>query len=108
MNCPLTNLHQLINTPTHILLDSESYIDLLFISQPNFLAETGVHASLFPRCHHQIIFAKVSLKVFYPPPYERLVWDYSKAELSDIREIVYQLGSIILDCQGGKFYLFQR
>ena len=79
------NLYQLINTPTHILRDSESCIDLLFTSQPNFLSETGVHASLFPRCHHQIIFAKVSLKVFYPPPYERLVWDYSKAELNNIR-----------------------
>ena len=80
------NLHQLINTPTHILRDSESCIDLLFTSQPNFLSETGVHASLFPRCHHQIIFAKVSLKVFYPPLYERLVWDYSKAELCNIKE----------------------
>ena len=65
---------------------SESCIDLLITSQPNFLSETGVHASLFPRCHHRIIFAKVSINVFYPPPYERLVWDYSKAELSNIRE----------------------
>ena len=80
------NLHQLINTPTHIFRASESCIDLLFTSQHNFLSETGVHASLFPRCHHQIIFAKVNLKVFYPPPYERLVWDYSKAELSNNRE----------------------
>ena len=80
------NLHQLINTPTHILRDFESCIDLLFTSQPNLLSETGVHASLFPRCHHQIIFAKVSLKVFYPPPYERLVWDYSKAELNNIKK----------------------
>ena len=80
------NLHQLINTPTHILRDSESCIDLLLTFQPNFLSETGVHASIFPKCHHQIIFAKVSLKVFYPPPYERLVWDYSKSEISKIRE----------------------
>ena len=80
------NLHQLINTPTHILRDSELCIDLLFTSQPNFLSETGIHASLFPRCHRQIYFAKVSRKVFYPSPYERLVRNYSKAELSNIGE----------------------
>ena len=67
------NLHELINTPTYILHDSESCIDLLFTSQHNVLSETGVHVSLFPRCHHQIIFAKVSLIGFYPPPYERLI-----------------------------------
>ena len=53
------NLHQLINTPTHILPNSESCIDIFFTSQPNLLSESGVHASLFPRCHHQIIHAKL-------------------------------------------------
>ena len=80
------NLHQLINTPTHILPNSESCIDLFFTSQPNLISESGVHASLFPRCHHQIIYAKINLKINYPPPYERLVWDYSKAEVTNIRK----------------------
>ena len=85
------NLHQLINTPTHILPNSESCIDLIFTSQPNLISESGVHASLFPRCHHQIIYAKVNLKVYYPPPYERLVWDYSKAELTKIKKSLSQI-----------------
>ena len=85
------NLHQLINTPTHILPNSESCIDLLFTSQPNLVSESGVHASLFPRCHHQIIYAKVNLKIYYPPPYDRLVWDYSKAELTNIRKSFSQI-----------------
>ena len=85
------NLHQLINTPTHILPNSESCIDLLFTSQSNLITESGVHASLFPRCHHQIIYAKVNLKIYYPPPYERLVWDYSKAEITNIRKSMSQI-----------------
>ena len=85
------NLHQLINTPTHILPNSESCIDLLFTSQHNLVSESGVHASLFPRCHHQIIYAKVNLKLYYPPPYYRLVWDYSKAELTNIRKSFTQI-----------------
>ena len=85
------NLHQLINTPTHILPNSESCIDLLFTSQPNLVSESGVHASLFPRCHHQIIHAKINLKIYYPPPYERLVWDYSKADLANIKKSLSQI-----------------
>ena len=67
------NLHQLINTPTHTLPNFESCIDFLFTSQPNFISECGVHVSLFPRCHHHIIYAKVNRKVYYPPPSERLL-----------------------------------
>ena len=77
------NLHQLINTPTHIL---RLLIFRLHSNPTFFLSETGVHASVFPRCHNQIVFEKVSLKVFYPPPYESLVCGYSKAELSNVRK----------------------
>ena len=35
---------------------------------------SGVHSSLHPNCHRQIIHAKFNLKFFYPPPYERVVW----------------------------------
>ena len=85
------NLHQLTNTATHILPTSESCIDRFFTSQPNLVSESGIHASLFPRCHRQIIYAKINLKIYYPPPYERLVWDYSKAELTNIRKSLSQI-----------------
>ena len=42
------------------------------------LRESGVHSSLHPNCHHQIVFAKFNLKIYYPPPYERLAWQYQK------------------------------
>ena len=45
----------------------------------------NVHASLFERCHHQIIYAKFNFKIHFPPPYERLIWDYSKANENFIR-----------------------
>ena len=43
------------------------------------IKDSGVHSSLHPNCHHQIIFCKLNLKIYYPPPYERLVWNYKKA-----------------------------
>ena len=48
--------------------------------------ESGVHSSLHPNCHHQIVFAKINLKIYYPPPYEREIWHYEKANAEwDIR-----------------------
>ena len=55
-------LHQVINEPTHILHDSSSCIDLIFALQPSLIIEYGVHTSLHPNCHHQLIYAKLTSK----------------------------------------------
>ena len=55
-------LHQTINEPTHILPNSSSCIDVIFMSQPNVIIESGIHSSLHSSCHHQIVFAKFNLK----------------------------------------------
>ena len=78
-------LTQLINSPTHILPNSASCIDLIFTSEPNLITKSGIHASLFERCHHQIIYTKINFKIHFPPPYERLLWDYSMANENFIR-----------------------
>ena len=57
-------LTQIINEPTHILEDSSFCIDLVFTSQPNMVLGSGVHSSLHPNSHHQIVFAKFDLKFF--------------------------------------------
>ena len=46
---------QLVNEPTHIQTSSSSCIDLIFTNQPNLSVDSGVHASLHPNCHHEII-----------------------------------------------------
>ena len=51
-------LQQIIKEPTHISNTSTSCIDLIFKSQPNLITDSGVHPSLHPNCHHQIVFAK--------------------------------------------------
>ena len=63
---------QLINEPTHIQTSSSSCIDLIFTNQPNLSVNSGVHASLHPNCHHQIIHSSFNLNISYPPPYQRL------------------------------------
>ena len=81
-------LYQLINEPTHLLENSSSCIDLIFTSQPNLVVESGVHPSLHPNCHHQIVFAKFNLMISYPPPYSREVWHYREANTDLIRRAI--------------------
>ena len=77
-------LEQLISEPTHILSDSSSCIDLIFTNQPNLVVDNGTHPSLHPNCRHQIIHCKINLQVEYPPPYQRHVWNYAKANKNAI------------------------
>ena len=86
----LYGLHQIISEPTHITPYSSSCIDLLFTNEPNMVLNSGVHPSLYEKCHHQIVFAEVSLKIEFPPPYERNIWDYDKADNNLINQCIQQ------------------
>ena len=77
---------QLINEPTHLQTSNSSCIDLIFTDQPKLSVNSGVHASLHPNCHHQIVHSSFNLNISYPPPYQRLVWDYKKADSKSIRK----------------------
>ena len=58
-----SGLYQVIKEPTHILNTSSSCIDLIFTSLPNLIIDSGVHSSLHPNCHHQIVYAKFNLEI---------------------------------------------
>ena len=45
--------------------------------------KSGVHSSLHQNCHHQIIYAKINLKVCYPPPFRREIWHYQRANVNE-------------------------
>ena len=66
--------------------NSSSCIDLIFTHQPNLSVNSGVHASLHPNCHHQIVHTKFNLNISYPPLYRRLIWDYKKADSEKLRK----------------------
>ena len=52
--------------------------------------ESGIHSLLHSNCHHQIVFAKFDLSIFYPLPYERTVWNYERANTELIRSAIDQ------------------
>ena len=77
---------QLINEPTHIQTNSCSCIDLIFTDQPYLSMNSRVHSSLHPNGHHQIVHSSFNLNIHYKSPYQRLTWDYKKADSIKIRE----------------------
>ena len=81
-------LEQLIHEPTHIIRERTSCIDLIFASQPNLVVGSGVQSFLYQNCHHQVMFARFNLKVVFPPPYEREVWYFKKANVDHIKKAI--------------------
>ena len=81
-------LTQIIHEPTYTLESSVSCIDLVFSSQENLVTNSGVHSSLHPNCHHQIVFSNFNLKIYYPYPYEHLIWKYEKANADLIKRAI--------------------
>ena len=68
------SLSKVINEPTDISQNFNSCVDLLFTNQHNLVTNSGIHSSFHCNCHHQIIYRKFNLNIFYPPPYERRRW----------------------------------
>ena len=81
-------LNQLIKEPTHITNTSSSCIDLIFTSQPNLVTHSGVYSSLYGSCKHQIVFVKFNFHILYPPPYERVVWNYDRVDCNSIQRSI--------------------
>ena len=61
-------MKQFISSPTHVLQHFSSFIDLIFVNQPNLIIDSGIHLSHHLKYHHQVIFCKLNLKAEYPPP----------------------------------------
>ena len=58
-----------------------SYFALTKILISNY----GVDVSIFDKCHYNIIFGKVNIRVPLPPIYIHEVWNYSKENVENIK-----------------------
>ena len=81
------NLSQMISEPTNFTPGKNpSCIDLLVTDQPNLVLNCGSRPSLDSKCHHQIIHGKINFKIPPPPPTERKMWHYNKANTDAIKK----------------------
>ena len=61
---------------------------LIFTSQPSIVVESGIHSFLHSNCHHQTIFGKFYLKIYYQPPYLKEFWHYKEANADLIKRAI--------------------
>ena len=50
-----------------------SCIDLIFCTNQDVISKYGVDASIFDKCHHNIIYGKIDIREPLPPKYVREV-----------------------------------
>ena len=79
-------LSQVISEPTNFEPNKNpSCIDLVITDQPNLFLDSGTRTSLDLYCHHQIICCKVNIRIPPPPPLDRKIWHFNRANLAAIK-----------------------
>ena len=68
-----------------------SCIDLIFYINQSVISNHRVDASIFDKCHDNIIYGKINIRVRLPPTYVLEVWDYKKANIKNIKKAVSKL-----------------
>ena len=79
---------QLVNQPTYITGTGNSCIDLVATDQPNFIMECDIHPSLHTNCHHNVNYVKLNVSIPPPPPYNRILWHYTRANETAIQRTI--------------------
>ena len=79
--------NQITDKPTHVI-NTMSCIDLIFCTNQRVISNHGVDVSIFDKCHHNIIYGKINIRVPLPPTYVREVWDYQKANIKNINKAI--------------------
>ena len=79
-------LYQVVSEPTNFEPNKKpTCIDFIITDQPNLILNTGTRPSPDSFCHHQIIHCKANFNLPPPPPYEREMWYYHRANQELIR-----------------------
>ena len=65
-----------------------SCTDLSFCSNQNTISNYRVDVSIFVKCHHNIIFGTINIRVSPHPGYVNDVWNYSQANVENIKTAI--------------------
>ena len=79
---------QIIDKLSYVINNSKSYIVLIFWTNQNLISKCSVDASLFDKCHHNIIYGKINIRVPLSPVFICEVCNYSKADVQNIQKVM--------------------
>ena len=65
-----------------------SCIDLIFCTNKNIISNHEADVTIFEKCHHNTIYDKTDIRTPLPPLYIHEVWDYSKANIENIKKAI--------------------
>ena len=65
-----------------------SCIDLKFCTNHDVVSNYGIDVSMFKKCHHNIIYGKIDIRVPLLSVYVHEVWDNKKANVENIKKAV--------------------
>ena len=72
----------------NVVNNSMSCIDLIFYINQSVISNHRVDASIFDKCHDNITYGKINIRVHLPLTYVLEVWDYKKANIKNIKKAV--------------------
>ena len=61
-------------------------IDPIFCNNLNIISHYGVDHSILEKCHHNIIFEKINIRIPLPPSYVCEFWDYRKDNIESVQK----------------------
>ena len=80
-------LFQVISEPTNFEPNKKPWcIDLVITDLPNLILDSGTRDSLDSYCHHQIVYCKVNFRIPPPPPLDRKIWHFNRANTAAVKE----------------------
>ena len=83
-------LSQVISEPTNFEPSKNpSCIDLVITDQSNLILDCGTRSSLYPFCHHEIVYSKVNFRIPPPPPLDRKIWHFNRANSAAIKRSMH-------------------
>ena len=76
-------LKQMLTEPTILEPNKNSTcMDLILTRQSNLVLDSGTRHSLNPDCRHQRTYCQTNLQIPPPPPSERKIWHYGRANIT--------------------------
>jgi hypothetical protein len=87
--------HQLVDTPTRVVGDDASLIDLLLCDNTNLITECNVIPGV---SYHYAICATLNFKSNAPPPTKRVIYDYKRANWDKLKNVLEARLPVGMEC----------